>query len=288
MPAPTRLLAAALALLATILAGQGAAAQENTADEVIATVNGTPIRYSDISFADEEMSTALARLEPNVRFQYLLGLLIDRRIVALAAEEKNVGDDPAVKRRQEYFNEKALRDFYWVQLMQDRVSDEAVRAAYDKNIAAAPPRKEANARHILVDTKEQAAAIAAEIAAGKSFEEAANEQSKDGSGQDGGNLGWFAKEDMVEPFANAVFSMEPGEISAPVQSQFGWHLIEVIEFRDVPKPTFEEAQEDIFRQLAREEGQKLIESLREDAKIEIIGAGEAAPSGGRPQIVPQQ
>lgn len=288
MPASTRLLAAALALLLPLLVGQGAAAQEEAADEVVATVNGTPIRYSDISFADEEMSAALARLEPNVRFQYLLGLLIDRRIVALAAEEKNVGDDPAVKRRQEYFNEKALRDFYWVQLMQDRVSDEAIRAWYDKNIAAAPPQTEANARHILVDTEEQAAAIAAEIAAGKSFEEAANEHSKDGSGQDGGDLGWFAREDMVEPFANAVFSMEPGDISAPVQSQFGWHLIEVIEFREMPKPTFEEAEEDIFRQLAREEGQKLIESLREEAKIEIIGVGEAAPSGGRPQIVPQQ
>ncbi|MBX3504806.1 MAG: peptidylprolyl isomerase [Parvibaculum sp.] len=234
------------------------------------------------------MSAALARLEPNARFQFLLGHLIDRRIVALAAEKQNAGDDPAVKRRQEYFNEKALRDFYWVQLMQDRVSDESVRAWYDKNIASAPPEQEAHARHILVDTQEQAAKIAAEIAGGKSFEEAANEHSKDGSGADGGDLGWFSKEDMVEPFANAVFSMEAGDISAPVQSPFGWHLIEVIAFRKMEKPSFEEAEEDIFRLLAREEGQKLMESLRKDAKIEIIGVGEAAPSGGRPQIVPQE
>jgi peptidyl-prolyl cis-trans isomerase C len=279
---------AILALVLPVLAIGGASAQGEATDEVVATVNGTPIRYSDISFADEEMSAALARLEPNVRFQYLLGLLIDRRIVALAAEEKNVGDDPAVKRRQEYFNEKALRDFYWVQLMQDRVSDEAVRAWYDRNIASAPPEREANARHILVETEAEAKAIADEIAAGKSFEDAANEHSRDGSGQDGGDLGWFSRGDMVEAFGDAVFSMEPGDISAPVQSQFGWHLIQVIDFREMPKPTLEEAQEDIFRQLAREEGQKLIESLREEAKIEIIGVGEAAPSGGRPQIVPQQ
>lgn len=279
---------AILALVLPVLAVGGASAQEEATDEVVATVNGTPIRYSDISFADEEMSVALARLEPNVRFQYLLGLLIDRRIVALAAEEKNVGDDPAVKRRQEYFNEKALRDFYWVQLMQDRVSDEAVRAWYDENIASAPPEREANARHILVETEAEAKAIADEIAAGKSFEDAANEHSRDGSGQNGGDLGWFARGDMVDAFGDAVFSMEPGDISAPVQSQFGWHLIKVIDFRDMEKPTLEEAQEDIFRQLAREEGQKLIESLREQAKIEIIGVGEAAPSGGRPQIVPQQ
>lgn len=287
MPAFLRLLAI-MALVLPVLAAEGAAAQDEAADEVVATVNGTPIRYSDIAFADEEMSAALARLEPNVRFQYLLGLLIDRRIVALAAQEKNVADDPAVKRRQEYFNEKALRDFYWVQLMQDRISDETVRAWYDKNIAEAPPEREANARHILVDTEAQATAIAAEIAAGKSFEDAANEHSRDGSGEDGGDLGWFSKGDMVEAFGNAVFSMEPGDISAPVQSQFGWHLIQVIAFREMPKPTFEEAEEEIFRQLAREEGQKLIESLREAAKIEIIGVGEAAPSGGRPQIVPQQ
>lgn len=287
MPALIRLLAI-MALVLPLLAAEGAAAQDEAADEVVAKVNGTPIRYSDIAFADEEMSAALARLEPNVRFQYLLGLLIDRRIVALAAEEKNAGDDPAVKRRQEYFNEKALRDFYWVQLMQDRISDETVRAWYDKNIAAAAPEQEAHARHILVDTEAQATAIAAEIAAGKSFEDAANEHSRDGSGADGGDLGWFARDDMVEAFGNAVFSMEPGDISAPVQSQFGWHLIQVIAFREMPKPTFEEAEEDIFRQLARDEGQKLIESLREEAKIEIIGVGEAAPSGGRPQIVPQQ
>lgn len=287
MPALIRLLAI-MALVLPLLAAEGAAAQDEAADEVVAKVNGTPIRYSDIAFADEEMSAALARLEPNVRFQYLLGLLIDRRIVALAAEEKNVADDPAVKRRQEYFNEKALRDFYWVQLMQDRISDETVRAWYDKNVAAAAPEQEAHARHILVDTEAQATAIAAEIAAGKSFEDAANEHSRDGSGADGGDLGWFGKEDMVEAFGNAVFSMEPGDISAPVQSQFGWHLIQVVAFREMPKPTFEEAEEEIFRQLARDEGQKLIESLREEAKIEIIGVGEAAPSGGRPQIVPQQ
>ncbi|MBX3445125.1 MAG: peptidylprolyl isomerase [Parvibaculaceae bacterium] len=287
MPLPARLFAV-LALAMPLLGAGGAAAQEEVADEVVATVDGTPIRYSDLSFADEELSAALARLEPNARFQFLLGHLIDRRIVALAAEKQNAGDDPAVKRRQEYFNEKALRDFYWVQLMQDRVSDESVRAWYDKNIASAPPEQEAHARHILVDTREQAAKIAAEIAGGKSFEEAANEHSKDGSGADGGDLGWFSKEDMVEPFANAVFSMKPGDISAPVQSPFGWHLIEVIAFREMEKPSFEEAEEDIFRLLAREEGQKLMESLRKDAKIEIIGVGEAAPSGGRPQIVPQE
>ncbi len=289
MSVSRRALAALAFSLSLLLAGNAAAQEESPADETVATVNGTPINYSDIALADEEMGAALARLEPEMRFQYLLGMLIDRRVVALAAEEKHVDDDPAVKRRQDYFNEKALRDVYWVQLMQDKVTDEAVRAWYDKNVTKAPAEQEANAKHILVETKEEADGIAAEIEGGKSFEDAAKEHSRDGSSADGGDLGWFRKEDMVPQFGDAVFSLKPGEVSAPVETQFGWHVIKLVEFRDVPKPTFEEAREDIIRQIAREEGQKLMESLRKDAKIEIIGVGEdAAPSGGRPQIVPQE
>lgn len=288
MPVFRRALAALAFSLSLLPAGHAAAQEESAADETVATVNGTPINYSDIALADEEMGAALARLEPEMRFQYLLGMLIDRRVVALAAEEKHIDDDPAVKRRQDYFNEKALRDVYWVQLMQDKVTDEAVRAWYDKNVKNAPAEQEAHARHILVETKEEADKIAAEIADGKSFADAAREHSRDGSSADGGDLGWFGKEDMVPQFGDAVFSLKPGEVSAPVETQFGWHVIELVEFRDVPKPGFEEAREDVIRQIAREEGQKLMESLRNSAKIEIIGVGEAAPSGGRPQIVPQE
>lgn len=289
MPVLPRLFAALLVALSLgVGAGlSGALAQEEGTDEVIATVNGTPIRYSDIAMADEEMGAALAQFEPEVQFQYLLGMLIDRRVVALEAKAKHVDDDPAVKRRQDYFNEKALRDVYWVQLMQDKVSEEAVRAYYKKNVAEAPAEKEAHARHILVETKVQAEKIVGEIKGGKSFDDAAREYSRDGSGADGGDLGWFRRAEMVEPFADAVFSMEPGSISGAVQTPFGWHVIELISFRDVPKPTLDEARDDIVRQIARDEGQKLMEGLREKTKIEIIGLDQAAPSGGRPQIVPQ-
>lgn len=281
-------LAAMAFSLSLLVAGPASAQEESAADETVATVNGTPIRYSDVAMADEEMGAALARLEPEMRFQYLLGMLIDRRVVALSAKEKHIDDDPAVKRRQDYFNEKALRDVYWVQLMQDKVTDEAIQAWYAKNVTKAPAEQEANAKHILVETKDEADKIAAEIADGKSFEDAAKEHSRDGSSSDGGDLGWFRKEDMVPQFGNAVFGLKPGEVSAPVETQFGWHVIKLVEFRDMPKPSFEEAREDIIRQIAREEGQKLMEGLRNDAKIEIIGVGEAAPSDGRPQIVPQE
>lgn len=281
----------ALAVLALFLPlGMPALAQqpEPSADEPIATVNGDPITYADVALADEEMGAALARLEPEVRFQYLLGMLIDRRVVAQAAREKHVDDDPQVKRRQDYFNEKALRDVYWVQLMQDKVTDEAVKAYYDENIAKAPAEKEAHARHILVPTKEEAEKVAAEIAGGKSFEDAAKEHSQDPGSPDDGDLGWFRRGDMVAEFGDAVFAMKPGEISGPIQTQFGWHVIQLVELRDLAKPALEEAREDIVRTIAREEGQKLMEKLRADAKIEIVGAESASPpASGRPQIVPE-
>lgn len=280
-------LAAVLAIsFAVSVAGPVSAQEKDVPDEVVAKVDGTPIRYSDLAMADEEMGAALAQLEPQIRFQYLLGMLIDRRVVALEAKEKHVDDDPAVKRRQEYFNEKALRDVYWVQLMQDKVTDEAVQAWYEKNIAEAPAEQEAHARHILLESEEQAKKVAAEIEGGKSFEDAAKEYSRDPGSPDDGDLGFFRKEEMVPEFAEAVFAMKPGEVSGPVQTQFGWHVIQLVEFRDLPRPTLEEAHDDIVRKIAREEGQKVMEKLRSDAKIEIIGAESAAPSSGRPQLAP--
>lgn len=280
-------LAAVLAIFfAVSVAGPVSAQEKDVPDEVVAKVDGTPIRYSDLAMADEEMGAALAQLEPQIRFQYLLGMLIDRRVVALEAKEKHVDDDPAVKRRQEYFNEKALRDVYWVQLMQDKVTDEAVRAWYKKNIAEAPAEQEAHARHILLESEEQAKKVAAEIEGGKSFEDAAKEYSRDPGSPDDGDLGFFRKEEMVPEFAEVVFAMKPGEVSGPVQTQFGWHVIQLVEFRDLPRPTLEEAHDDIVRKIAREEGQKVMEKLRSDAKIEIIGAESAAPSSGRPQLAP--
>lgn len=287
---PVFRLPAVLAFLAAILpalAGNSPAlAQEEPADEVVATVDGTPIRYSDLAMADEEMGAALAQLEPQIRFQYLLGRLIDRRVVATAARKKHVDDDPAVQRRQEYYGEKALRDVYWVQLMQDKVTDEAIATWYEKNIVSAPAEREAHARHIIAESEQQAAKIAAEIKGGKSFEAAAAEYSRDPGSSDDGDLGWFPREEMVPEISDAVFSMKPGEVSGPVQTQFGWHVIQLVEFRDLPKPTIEEAHDEIVRKIARDEGQKLMEKLRSDAKIEIIGAESAAPSSGRPQLVP--
>jgi peptidyl-prolyl cis-trans isomerase C len=265
----------------TLAPGQALAADAAEAaanDDVVARVNGTAISLSDIALADEEMGQALSRLPEDVRFQYLLGMLIDRRVIAIAAKEKHMQDDPMVKRREAYYDEKALRDVYWVQLMRDKVGEKAVRAYYDEHVAKAEAETEAHAAHILVGSKEEAQKVLADIKGGKKFEDAAKAMSKDSSSQDGGDLGWFKGGDMVPEFADAVFKLKSGQISEPVQTKFGWHVIKLIETRKAKKPSFEEAHDDIMRALAREEGQKLMDGLRKNAKIEIVGTdGQSKP-----------
>lgn len=247
-------------------------------DEVIATVNGTPIKLSDVALADEEMGGALAQLPEEKRFQYLVSMLIDRRIVAEAARAKKLGDDPMVKARQAYYDEKVLRDVYWLHLMQDKVSDAAIKAYYNEHIAKAEAEDEVHAAHILVASKGEAQKISDEIKGGKSFEEVAKAQSKDSSAANGGDLGWFKKDEMVPEFGNAVFAMKVGEVSGPVETQFGWHVIKLIDRRKAPKPTLEQAHDGIMRELVGKEGNQIMENLRKAAKIEIVGADGATPA----------
>ncbi|MDE1174794.1 MAG: peptidylprolyl isomerase [Parvibaculaceae bacterium] len=246
-------------------------AKTPSSGDIIATVDGTPIRVSDIEMAEEEVGPALSRLPEEIRFQYLLSMLIDRRIIQIAAHKQKMEDDPRVKRREAYYDEKAVRDVYWIELMKSRITDADAKAYYDKQISEAKPQEEVHAEHILVGTKEEAEKAIAEITAGKSFEDVAKEVSKDGSAAKGGDLGWFTKDQMVPAFADAAFSLKPGTLSGPVQSEFGWHVIKVLETRDKPKPTFEQMKPQIIQTLAQQEGQKLMEEMRQKSKVEFIG-----------------
>ena len=264
-----------------------ATAQAPEPNDIIAKVNGNPITYADVELADEEMGQSLQSVPDQMRFQYLLSALIDRKIVADAAKKKHVDEDPGARRRMAYAQEKALRDFYWLQLMQDRITEKAIEAYYQKHIVEAPAEQEAHAEHILVSSEEEAQKVEAELKKGRSFDEVAKEFSKDSSAGTGGDLGWFRKDDVVPAFGDAVFKLKPGEVSDPIKTQFGWHVIRLIEMREVKKPTLEEARQDVIRGLVQEEGQELMKKLRADADIKIVGAdGPAEVNPGQPQIVP--
>jgi peptidyl-prolyl cis-trans isomerase C len=138
-------------------------------------------------------------------------------------------------------------------------------------VKSVPAEQEVRARHILVENEDEAKAIATRVKGGEDFAKVAGEVSKDpGSKTDGGDLGFFTKDRMVEPFAEAAFKLEPGQISDPVKSQFGWHVIRVEEKRAKPAPTFEETKDQVESYLGRKAQQDLIVGLRKDAKIERL------------------
>ena len=273
-------------LVAGLFFGAGSVLAEETGDDdVVARVNGTEIRFSDLLLAEEETAQALAGVPEEVKFEYLLSLLIDRIIVSSAAREKGMEDDPAVQRRLAYFENKALRDVYWTQILTARISDEAAQAFYDEQVAGVEPQEEIKARHILVATEEEAAAIVEELAAGGDFEALAREKSTGPSGAEGGDLGYFSAGTMVPEFNDAAFALQAGEVSGPVKTKFGWHVIKVEDRRLQEVPAFELVLDQVISALAQEEGRKLMEELRGAAAIEIVGAEGA---GGRPVLAPAE
>lgn len=254
-------------------------------DTVVARVNGVEIRFSDLLLAEEETAQALANVPEDVKFEYLLSLLIDRVIVSSDARTKGLTDDPGVQRRMAYYENKALRDVYWTQLITARISDEAAKEFYDAQVGAVEPQEEIKARHILVATEEEAQAVIDALDAGGDFEELAKEHSTGPSGAEGGDLGYFTAGTMVAEFNDAAFALQAGEISVPVKTKFGWHVIKVEDRRVQEVPGFELVKDQVIEALAQQEGRTMMDEMRAAAAIEIVGA-EGEPS--RPLIAPQE
>ena len=148
------------------------------------------------------------------------------------------------------------------------VDDAKVKAAYDEEVAAFQPAPEFSAAHILVDSEDEAKALKAEIDGGKDFAEVAKANSSDGSAANGGDLGWFGLGQMVPEFETAVVALEPGQVSAPVKSQFGWHLIKLNEKRETTPPPLDQARPEIENKLRQEALEARLVELRAAAKIE--------------------
>ena len=172
--------------------------------------------------------------------------MIDLKLGAKAAEAAKVGEGPEFDRKLAYFRDKLLLDEYLEREAKKAATPEAARKLYEETVKAMKPEQEVRARHILVETEDEAKKIAARVKGGEDFAKVAGEVSKDpGSKTDGGDLGCFTKDRMVPPFAEAAFKLEPGQISDPVKSQFGWHVIKVEEKRTKPVPSFEEMKEQV-------------------------------------------
>ena len=258
----TRPLVAALGLCAALAAGAAFAD-----DKVLATIDGQPITQDDVNVALEDIGSGLPQsLEGRERDKYVLDYLIDLKLVARKAAADKLDGSPEFARKVAYNHDKLLMETMLGNVAKTAATEEAERKIYDEAAKAQPPQEEIHARHILVQTEDEAKAALARVKGGEDFAKVATEISKD-PGAEGGDLGWFTKDKMVPEFADAAFKLQPGQISDPVKSQFGWHIIKVEERRTKPFPPFEQVKDQAARYVVQKAQSELIAQLRDGAKI---------------------
>src|SRR5246127_1597396 len=239
-------------------------------DKVLAKVNGTEIHQSDVALAEEELGPSLSQMDPATKDENVLAFLIDMKIVAKAAEDKKIADGEDFKKRMAFARNRLLMDSLLASEGKAATTDEAMKKVYEDASKQISGEQEVHARHILVETEDEAKAVKAELDKGADFAELAKKKSKDPGASDGGDLGFFTKDQMVPEFANVAFSLEPGKISDPVKTQFGWHVIKVEEKRNRKPPDFEQVKGQIETYVTRKAQADYVSKLREAAKIERL------------------
>jgi peptidyl-prolyl cis-trans isomerase C len=273
-------------LLAAIfcLGGVLAIASDANADpKVLAKVDGVAITEDDVADAMLDIGPGLPqKLDGPGRQKYVLDYLIDMKLVAKKAEADKMDSGEVFTRRLAYYHDKLAMEAVLTDVATKAATDEAEHKAYDEAAKAQPPQPEIHARHILLPTEDEAKAALARIKNGEDFAKVATELSKDPGGE-GGDLGWFTKDKMVPEFADAAFKMEPGQVSEPVKSQFGWHVIKVEEKRMKTFPSFEQIKDQAAHYVAQKAQGDMITKLREAAKIDRLDdagkpANPAAPA----------
>ena len=271
-----RLAAAASALAIALFASLPLRAEDNP---VLAKVNGAEIRQSDVTLAEEELGPSLAQMDPATKKENVLAFLIDMKIVAKAAEDKKIEDRPDFKARLAFTRNRLLMDNLLATEGKAAATDDAMKKVYEEAAKQISGEQEVHARHILVETEDEAKAIEADLKKGADFAELAKAKSKDpGGAADGGDLGFFTKDQMVPEFSAVAFSLEPGKISDPVKSQFGWHIIKVEEKRNRKAPDFEQVKPQIETYVTRKAQAEYVAKLREAAKVERMDQASNTPA----------
>ena len=241
------------------------------ATTVVATVNGKAIDSEMLNVFVLAVSSNNPAAEVTAeQKKQMLDQLINMTLAAQAAEKDGLENDATVKARMQLLKTQLLAEAATEKYMKAHpVSESETKAEYDTQVANMP--KEYKARHILVDSKEKADEIIKQLAAGGDFAKIASKESKDaGSGKNGGDLGWFTAQSMVKPFSDAVAGMEKGQTTQqPVQSEFGWHVINLEDTRTPAAPAYEDVKQQVEMLSQRKKLQAYLDELRKTAKIQI-------------------
>ena len=290
------LLAASLALL--IVSTAPLYAQDK--DPLIAKVNGVEVHQSDLAVAEEEAGQ-IPPMSPEAKQDYLVQFVADMILVSKAAEDKKLGDTPEFKRKTEFARKKLLMEGLLTSIGKEALTDDAMHKVYDEAVKQIGEEKEVHARHILFrapagdekaskEAEDKIKAVIVRLKKGEDFAKVAGEVTEDPSGKaNGGDLGYFSKDQMVPEFSEAAFKLENGQISEPVKTQFGWHVIKVEDKRVKPAPKFEEVKPQIENFVVRKAQAELVTKLRADAKIERMdkpAKADDTPAAAAPAPAP--
>lgn len=253
------------ALVLSAMLALPAQAEQPTADTVVARVNGQEIKLGHVIIARTSLPQQYQQIPPQVLYDAIIEQLIQQ-----SALQQAFGDEEPNRVKLSLENERRslLAGEEVEKIMAAAASDEDLKAAYDAKYGASYDEKEFNAAHILVETEEEAKAIKAELDNGADFAELAKEKSTGPSGPKGGALGWFSKGMMVPEFETAVIGLEPGQVSDPVQTQFGWHVVKLNETRAKEAPAFDEVRNQLASELQEKAVKDRVDALVAAAKVE--------------------
>jgi len=254
-----------------------APAQELTSETVVATVNGTQITLGEVIAVRQSLPAQYQQLPDEVLMKALVDQLADQQMLSNAAVAAGLEDTRNVRLALVNQRRATLADAYMTKAMIDGVTEEAIEAAYKERFAGATAVREVRASHILVEAEELANDLKKQLDEGADFAVLAAEHGTDGTRASGGDLGWFSHDKMVPEFADAAFALEKDEISAPVKSPFGWHLIHLTDKRDRPAPKLEEVRDQIIGELSKALQSRVIEEAR--AAATVIRPDMALPAG---------
>jgi len=237
--------------------------------KVLAKVNGVEITDDDLKFALEDIGAGIPRqLEGKARETYLIDLLVDEQLVVQKAQADKLSETPEFAKRLGYLRDKALMETLLAKVAKDAVTDAAIKETYDTAAKAQKSDTEYHAHHILVATEDEAKAAQKRVKGGEDFAKVATELSKD-PGAKGGDLGWFAPARMVKPFADALKGLKKGETTTePVQTQFGWHIIRLVDTRDAPPPPFEQVKEQVKGRVLEKKWEAYLDGFKKTQVIE--------------------
>lgn len=261
-----------VAALTTIIAA-GAQAQDVTADTVVATVGETDITLGEILIAKTNLPPQYAQLPNDVLFQGLVDQLVQQQLLAdqLGAPTPRIAYTLSNERRALMAGEIVT------DIAETAITEEDIVAAYEARVADAEEIPEFNASHILLETEEDAIAAKARVDGGEEFATVAQEMSTGPTGANGGNLGWFGQGAMVPEFEDQITALEVGTVSAPFQTQFGWHIAKLNEKRVKPRPTLEQLRRELTAELQEAAVTARLEELAAETTVVLPAEGEFDP-----------